>query len=199
MAGGFGVKPDPKNNKYNKSGFNNEIFKSQSEYSSSQSTDKSPKFSLKGILNLGQTVEVNNTPKKVESTWNKEFFGPSHLQKEQELLIQKEQEELKKSIDALREEIQKLVKSAENLDENIEIIAMEPVTEVNEYQVNVLQRLKRLIVNFTLNINQAGIWLDCARKKKQKHNAFWGNVKNKKSGGEQYLFSSEHTASRSAN
>lgn len=197
MAGGFGSK-DPKNNKFNKSGLNNEILKFPSDYDSPKATDKTPKFSLNGILNLGQTIDFNKTPKS-ESSWKNEFLPVSHLQKETTLLLKEQQSEIKKSIDSLKSEIQNLIQSAKNLDENIETVALQPVVEANDYHLNVLQRLKKLIMNFTLNISEASVWLNSFKGKRQKHNAFWNKVKNKKSGGEQYLFSSEHSSARSVN
>jgi hypothetical protein len=195
MAGGFGSKQNPKNNLFNKSGFNNnEILKSSDSYTN----EKPQHFGLNGILRLGQPVEINKA-KSVEHNWKKEFLSSNNLGKEQQTLIRQQQAELQRSIDELRTEIKKLVISAEGLETEVEQVAFQPVVEANDYQLNVLQRIKRLIANFTLNISQAGIWCESFSRKKNKRNAFWSTVRNKKIGGEQYLFSSEHSAARSTN
>lgn len=195
MAGGFGSKQNPKNNPFGKSGLNNnEILKSSSQFSQ----EKPHKISFGGILTLGQSIEINH-PNTPDYSWKKEFLNVNYLQKEQEVIVKQQQQELQKAINELRVEIQKLIQSTENLDTEIEQIAIQPIVENNEYQLTVLQRVKRLVINFTRNISQAGIWCESFSRKKQKRNAFWNNVKNKKNGGEQYLFSSEHSAARSTN
>jgi hypothetical protein len=188
MAGGFGYQKTQKNN-LNK----NELAPS------SQGMDNAPKFSLKGILNLGQSIEINKTP-KIDSSWTKEtLFGKNYLQKQEETLIRQQQGELQQEIKELTNEIKKLVNSAQELETEVEKAAIQTVTEINQYQIGFLKRIKKIIISFNQNISESGIWMSTLNHKKQKKNAFWGNVKNKKNGGEQYLMSSEHSASRSAN
>jgi len=187
MAGGFGYQKNQKNN-LNK----NELAPS------SQGVDNAPKFSLKGILNLGQSIEINK-PQKIDSTWKKEtLFGENYLQKQEETLIRQQQGELQQEIKDLSNEIKKLVNSAQNLEVEVEKAALESIIEVNEYQISFLKRIKNLIIDFTQNISESNIWISALNNKKQKRNAFWNKAKSK-NGGEQYLMSSEHSASRSAN
>ncbi|MEI8067791.1 MAG: DUF5660 family protein [Candidatus Shapirobacteria bacterium] len=188
MAGGFGFQKNLKNNNINK----NEL------ESSSQVVDNAPKFSLKGILNLGQSIEVNKTP-KLESTWKKEYlFGQNNIQRQEETLVREERLELQQEIKELTAEIKKLVNSVKNLDSEVEKVAFQPVIDANEYQIGFLKRIKNLIVNFNQNISEAGAWMESFMHKSKKKNAFWNKAKSK-NGGEQYLMSSEHSASRSAN
>jgi hypothetical protein len=197
MAGGFG-KQDPKNNKFNSGGFNNEIFKFSGESSAQKPQEKASKFKFNGVLHLGQTIGFDQE-KPQSNTWKPEFLSVNHLKKEEESILKEQQLELKKSIDELRTEIKNLVNSTETLDTEVEQAVLMPVIEANKYQLSILQRLKILIINFTRNISEAGVWFESFKGKKQKRNAFWNNVKNKKNGGEQYLFSNEHSVSRSAN
>ena len=190
MAGGF---KDPKSlkNKLNES-FNSEVLKEDSQ---TNAVDKKPvTFSLKGILGLGQTVELNKSKSKVEH-----LFGLSHLAQEQTVLFDQRQKELKAAIEELRLEIKKLAKSTDNLDADVTRIADTTVVETNTYQVNVLTRIKNFIVDMRKNINEAGLWLEAFAVKKKKKNMFWNKVKNKKQGGDQYLFSGEHSVARSVN
>ena len=177
-----------------KSGFSSEVLKDSSE---SQSASNQKVFSLRGILGLGQTVEVNRNQNKSQN-WGSEFLGGSHLQKEQQVLLDGRQQELQKTIKNLREEIKKLAKSTDKLGKDIEKAVIEPSTEVSEYEISFLDRIKNFIANFRKNISEASCWMESFSAKKKKRNCFWNQVKNKKGGGEQYLFSNEHSAARSA-
>jgi len=188
MAGGFGQKPNSKNKSFLKAGSNSEVFKDFP----TNSTEK--KINNSGILFPGQSIEFS--PKQNQPiNWNKEFL----IQNEEQLIFSRENEELVSAINELRLEIKQLINTTENLDQEIINIPLENITETNHYQLNFLIRIKNLIKNFRKNISQAQVWLESFTHKKNRRNAFWGHVKNKKNGGEQYLFSGEHSASRSAN
>jgi hypothetical protein len=196
MAGGFGSKQSSKNHQFSKNSFNNsEVLKSSDSFYQSE---KPAKIQFGGVLKLGQPAELSKSP-KIESNWKKEFLNVSYLQKEQENILNHQQSELKKTIEDLKGEIKKLIVASEGLENEVEQAAAQPIAENNQYQLNFLQRIRQLIINFTRNISQAKVWLESFSRKKQKRNAFWNNVKNKKGGGEQYLFSNEHSVARSAN
>jgi hypothetical protein len=194
MAGGFGVSQHPKKPGKN---FSSEVLKDSQYESSSQKAP--PQFSLRGILGLGQTVEINKNNQTVEKQNKELFFGLNHLVQEQNILFDQHQKELTKELQALRDEISKLASSTNSLEKNVTNIALTNIPEVNEYQVNFLSRIRIFITTVRKNISSADIWLEAFAAKKKKKNLFWNNVKNKKKGGEQYLFSNEHSAARSAN
>jgi len=191
MAGGFGSLTDPKKQSLIKGTFNSEVLRDSPE------TPPPKKITLGGILGLNQAVEIGKETKKV-ANWGQEFFsGINHLATEQKLLLDNRQKELEKNIAELRDEISQLLKVTDILNKEVEKVAVDPTVEANEYQINFLGRIKNFIANFRKNISEASLWLDSFTAKKKKRNAFWNNVKNKKAGGEQYLFSNEHSVARS--
>ena len=196
MAGGFGVSQHPK-----KQGklLSSEVLKDSQFEASPQKPPQPHKISLKGILGLGQTIELNKNTQAVEKQNHELFSGINHLVEEQKIIFDQHQKELAKELQLLREEIVKLIKSTDHLEKDISNIAVENIPEVTEYQINFLSRIKIFIANVRKNISTADIWVEAFAAKKKKKNMFWNNVKNKKKGGEQYLFSNEHSAARSAN
>jgi len=189
MAGGFGGSTDPK--KLIKGTFNSEVLRDSPE------APLPKKITLGGILGLNQTVEIGKEAKKT-SNWGQEFFSNiSHLATEEKLLFDNRQRELEKNIAELRCEITALLKATNVLNKEVEQVTVDPVITVSEYQINYLGRIKNFIANFRKNISEASLWLDSFTQKKKKRNLFWSTVKNKKAGGEQYLFSNEHSAARS--
>ncbi len=193
MAGGW-LKTDPKTVKLTKNG---QFLEKGPEYNHDSKPTKPPLFSLKGILGLGQTVELNKQKDNLFSKGNEVFNQVNHLQREEQVLMDARQKELERTIEQLRLEISKLVKASQGLDKQVEIAAAQPTTEASQYQVRFLDRLRVLVRNFRLNISEAGVWLEAFSKKKKKKNFFWTMAKDKKRGGQQYMFSDEHSVARS--
>jgi hypothetical protein len=193
MAGGFGSKFDPKNKRSVKKN-NSEILKEFSDISQSKLEPK-----LFGRLFPGQSLHLNQEkqPNK-DINWNREFLVKT-ANEEQRLFVNQHPQEVQQTINEILEEIKKLKLSTDNLTHEIDQASEQNIPEANEYQLKFLQRIKNLIAQFRQNIDQSCVWMECFNRKKSRKNAFWGNVRNKKNGGEQYLFSGEHSASRSAN
>ena len=174
------------------------VNKSNEIFSDSQTNTAPKKFSLSGILGLNQTVEINKSDHKPEN-WGKEFLSNiNNVQEQENTFFNQKQKELENTIKELQQEIKSLTDSTDNLNQDIQNIALENIPEVSEYQINFLTRIKNFIVNFRKNINEASSWLESFTKKKRKKNYFWSMAKSKK-GGEQYLMSSEHSSARSVN
>lgn len=191
MAGGFGQKYNPKNKSFVKSSSNSEVL---NELPSNYFENKTK---TSGILIPGQSVEFNpSVPEK--TNWNKEFLTNS-IEIDQKLIIQRQGQELNQTVEELRLEIKKLIDITSELDNEISNVPLVNIPENNEYQLNFLDRVKRIIKNFRKNISEATTWMTAFNNKKNKQKSFWGRAKNKKSGGQQYLLSGEHSASRSAN
>ena len=192
MAGGIKGSFNPKSKQQGQK-FSSEVFKEDSHVDSAP--QKPNIFSLRGILGLNQTVEINKPAQK-----NTEFlYGISHLQQEANVLFDHRQRDLQAAIEDLRLEIKKLIQATDNLSADVVRIADTPIIEANLYQVNVLTRIKNFIADMRKNISEAGLWVEAFASKKKKRNAFWNKAKDKKKGGDQYLSSNEHSAARSVN
>lgn len=193
MAGGLGFKINPKNKNFNKKNNNSEVLKNSPDYYSQSKTKN-----LSGTLLPGQSVDINPSQKEPKINWSHEYTTKP-ISTELSLFVNHHSQEIKNEIDNLRLEIKKLVQSTQNLDHEITQVIEQNIPQANEYQLSFLQRIKKIIISFRQKVDESSLWLNSLNHKKSRKNAFWGNVKNKKSGGEQYLFSSEHSVSRSAN
>jgi len=192
MAGGFGSKFDPAKFKLQKNGLSNE-FDHQASQTASSPDSKS--FSIRGVLGLGQSVELSRP--SVPSSEKKILLGPSYLEQELAQIESQEKAELKKIIEQLQDEIKSMKAALGQLDSTAEQLISNPVVEVNSYQLTFLSRLRAFMSSLAANINQANMWLDSFNQKKKKKNYFWSMAQNKKKGGQQYMFSNEHSAARS--
>jgi len=187
MAGGNSFVKNPQKGKYNPAFDGAEVYKAPTNHQVTVSSI------LNGVLRPGETIDFSQeikTPDKPKIE--------NYLQREQSIFVNQHTQEIEKSIQELRVEIKNLIKTTENLDHEVEQSADQNITEVSKYQLNFLERIKNLIVQFRQNINEAGAWLESFNHKKSKRNAFWNKAKSK-NGGEKYLNSSEHAVARSAN
>jgi len=199
MAGGIGGKIDPKFQKLLKNGFGSEVLKDSQISNTAPKQENKSILSLKGILSLGQTAEISKKQDNLQKSGEKVFFGLNHLEHEQKILFDQRQQILEKNINELRGEIQQLIKATSQLEKQVETAASAPVVEYTEYQQKFLDRVRLFIANFRKNISEAGNWIESFSKRKKKKNYFWSMAKDKKKGGEQYMFSNEHSAARSVN
>lgn len=193
MAGRV-VTKDPK-----KKALTSQLFSAQnspeySQQSQSQGSTKAKKFSLSGILGLNQSVELNSNH-EATNTFSSEFYQPSHLEKETILLQSQQNEELRKTIKQLLLQIKKLSKSTKKIKKEVVDASIQPIAEASEYQVNFLSRLVKYIKNLTKNADQVKDWLQNFNTRSKQKGKFWNRVKK---GGQQYMFSGEHSVSRSA-
>ena len=173
---------------------NSEILKDFSD-----SFQPKPEKKLSGILFPGQSLNLKQEKQpNNDINWNREFLSKT-VNQEQPLFINQHHQEIQQAINEILSEIKKLKITTDNISHEIIQASDQNIPEANEYQLKFLQRIKNIIIQFRQNIDQSCIWMESFNRKKSRKNAFWGNVHNKKNGGEQYLFSSEHSASRSAN
>ena len=201
MAGVLGPKWDPKKVQASKQ-WNSPEFNANSAANNltntTTKTEARPIFSLSGVLGLNQTVDIHKKETPAPAPEKKTLFV-NHLEQESKMLFDTREKELQKEIAALRTEIQKLIAASGELSHDVEVAALLPTIEANTYQIKFLGRLRELIASFRRNVSEGSAWMQTLNKRKSRKNAFWGTVKNKKKGGEQYLFSNEHSAARSAN
>lgn len=195
MAGGFGVSSHLKNQKLGKN-LSSEALQDSPEIDSAK---KPTKLSLKGILGLGQSVDINRSTNQAEKQSHELFYGLNHLAQEQNVLFDQHQKELEKELIELRDEIAKLAQATDNLEKDVANVAFSNIPEASEYQLNFLTRIRHFIEAIRKDISGADLWIEAFAAKKKKRNAFWNTARNKKKGGEQYMSSNEHSAARSVN
>ena len=174
MAGVIGPKWDPKNKQNTQKWYSPE-FQQNSQASSATSgsakTEHRPTFSLSGILGLNQSVELHP---KTDKPKEKIFFNTNHLEQESKILLDSHQKELTREIEALRDEIKKLLSAAANLGGEVEKAALQPVVEVNTYELKFLDRLRGLIAGFRRNVSEGAAWFKHTFQKEKSQKRFLG-------------------------
>jgi hypothetical protein len=148
MAGGFGLKSNPKSKVVKKN--NSEILESFSDTSRSK-----PKIRVFGQLFPGQSFHPNQEAqsKKEDINWNREFLAKT-INEEQHLFVNQHNQEIQQTINQILDEIKKLKLSVDNLDHEV-IQASEQNIPSHEYQLSSFKEFKNLIIQFRQNIDQS--------------------------------------------
>jgi len=102
--------------------------------------------------------------------------------------------ELKVQLQALMQEILSLAKSTQNLEENVEIAAMQAPSQPGVYHIIFFEKLLEFVQSFRKKIDEASVWLKSSNKRAEKKN-YWAMYKKK---GSSFLLSPDHYLQRSA-
>jgi len=149
----------------------------------------------------GEAQKIQREEQTLERKFEEKIIPQLYyLQKEQQEIYSREKRERDKEVKVLQSEVERLAQAAENLNEklekNLDLATQQPILEGSVYEVNWLRLLKRAIQKFTAKIENASLWLSAFAQKKAKRGFFWSQATSKK-GGAKYMFSGEHSISRS--
>ena len=141
-------------------------------------------------LHPGEAINPQEENKQVfnqESIVAKYYQG--QLEKEK-FLRTKEGQEIKIRIQALREEIVKIVKSAQELKQTAAITAIQEIPNPGKYHLSLLENLILFLSNLRQKIEESDTWLSAFNQRSKKRHYFWGQVKKS---GAKFLLSSDRT------
>jgi len=162
------------------------------------SPESRPKFSLSGVL-FGPE-KSNKKPTESKKSFSGEFLPSQNLAKEQQFLIDLQNKVVRQEIEQILHEIKTVTKQLKDVGQEVTKTILNPPIEVNEYQRNFILRMRQIVEFIRKNISSAREWQgQFSQKSKKKQNMFWNKAKDKKKGGQAYMESGEHSASRSVN
>lgn len=113
------------------------------------------------------------------------------LRRKEQVLYTHEQKETQEQVKALQGEIQKLAKSVNSLasqTQQAEKIALQEVPVTGTYHLNFFVRLRKIIAELRVQIQESAIWLEAWNAKARKKNFYWGQVKKS---GSKFLLSQD--------
>jgi hypothetical protein len=154
------------------------------------------KFS--GEIMPGQAVEMRDVyagKSKDQENLSKMVHMEKRLREQDRVFVERRTQELRVQIQAIHEEIEKVVRITPQLTQEVEMAAFQAPGSPSLYELYFLERIFDFIKSFRKKIENASVWLATANKKAQKKNK-WGS--NYKKHGAKYLLSGEHYVSRSA-
>ena len=157
---------------------------------------RNKKFS--GEIMPGQAVEMRDVyagKARESENLQKMVYLERKMREQDRVMVERRTNELRVQIQAIHQEIEKVVRITPQLNQEVEMAAFQAPGSPSLYELYFLERIFDFIKSFRKKIENASVWLSTANRKAQKKNK-WGN--NYKNHGAKYLLSSEHYVSRSA-
>ncbi len=150
------------------------------------------------LFHLSQSTSQKENPDQLawkeaelERNYRTKLRQKEFIHREEKVLFTREQRETQQQVTSLQEEIKKLAKATSNLAseaKEAEVAAMQTLPEVGVYHVSFFDRLKKMIAELRVQIEESSLWLAAWNKKAQKRNFYWGQFKKS---GSKFLLSSD--------
>lgn len=157
-----------------------------------------PKRSFSGEIMPGENLEMKEVvtgKREVHEKEQKQIIQISVLEKEERALVERRMGELKLQLKAIHDEILKVVKVTNDLEQEIQIAALQSTGDPSVYELFFLEHILAFIKSFREKAENARTWLSQQNKRASKRNVWGQNYKKMKG---KYLLSKEHYISRSA-
>lgn len=155
-----------------------------------------PQKSFSGELTAGQTLEMKDVVNKSNNNENKQLIQESVLRKEEEVLVESRQNELRLELSAIMREVVRITEETSELADEVKIAAIQaPSPEgVGIYHLTFLKNFLKFLRGYRKKIESSKVWLS-SQNKRANQKGWLGNYKKH---GAKYLLSGEHYVARSS-
>ena len=157
-----------------------------------------PKRTFSGEIMPGENLEMRDVvtgKREVQEKEQRQTYKISILESEEKALVEHRMGELKLELRAIHEEIISVVRVTNDLEQEVQIAALQGPGDPSQYEMFFLEHILNFIKSFREKAEHARTWLMQQNKRASKKNV-WGQNYSKMKG--KYLLSKEHYLSRSA-
>lgn len=112
------------------------------------------------------------------------------LRRQEKMVYSRKEEELKAQINAIQEELRKIVAEVGEFAEDIELAIEQSVVNPGVYHINFFNKLRQILVLLRKKIHDSHTWMHTVNARAHHKSIFWGNVKKS---GTKYMLSQERT------
>ena len=150
-----------------------------------------------GEITPGESLEFNEVysgQREKNEKLRRQISFERNLSSEEKTQNEKKINDLRIQLHALMQEVQKLAKATQNIDEQVEIASMQAPANPGVYHIVFFEKLLEFIKTFRKKIENASDWLEVSNKRAERKN-FWAMYKKK---GSKFLLAPDHYLSRSA-
>jgi hypothetical protein len=150
------------------------------------------------LFPFGQSTAKGENPDRLawkeaelERNYRAKLRQKETIHHQEKVLFTREQRETQQQVTTLQEEIKKLAKATASLAseaKEAEVTAMQTLPEVGTYHLNFFSRLRKVIAELRVQIEESSLWLAAWNKKAEKRNFYWGQFKKS---GSKFLLSSD--------
>lgn len=155
-----------------------------------------PRGSISGELRPNEAVSLEAELRRREAEAVRS--ERAHLQKvrrQEQLVFSRKERELRRQIEAIQEELRKIISEASDFASEMEVAVEQTVVEPGVYHLNFFERLRQLIVLLRRKIVDSRTWMHTVNQRASKRSYFWAQVGRS---GTKFLLSQERYMSTQA-
>ena len=156
-----------------------------------------PQRKVSGELSPGETLEMDKAysgEQQRATQERKQLTFLNKLKDEETRMVEREKGELKLQLNALQQELLKLMEVTQDIAQETQVAAMSAPIEPGVYHIRYYEKLLEFIKSFRKQIGGAAMWMAESNKRAQKKN-YWSKYKKS---GSKFLLSADHYLTRSA-
>lgn len=118
-----------------------------------------------------------------------------YVKRQERLVFSRKQEEIKAQIEAIQEELKKLIEEAGGLAQEVEVAVEQVVVNPGVYHLNFFDKLRQLMILLRKKVADSKTWMHATNSRAKSRSFFWGQVGKS---GTKFLLSQERYMSTQA-
>lgn len=120
--------------------------------------------------------------------WQSKLKQSEVIRHQEKLVFSSRDQETKKQVSLLLQEVKKLSGAVQNLDQKIQVAVIQAPVDPGLYHVNFFEKLVSFIRLLTKSVEDAAVWSSAHASKGKKKSHYWGKVKES---GTKFMLSQE--------
>lgn len=137
---------------------------------------------------------INQKPEEAKQQAKAEEIN--RLLSEEKAYVEQKEQELKKELQAIMEEISNLTQSMDRLSQEVEIATKQEPPKPGKYHIGFFRKLLLFLISFRQKIEDSAVWLEAWNNRAAKKGMFWAQVG--KAGAKRLLSQEDYAVTRSA-
>ncbi|HKZ34580.1 MAG TPA: DUF5660 family protein [Patescibacteria group bacterium] len=133
--------------------------------------------SMSGELKPNQPLSFEQEfQRREEEARRKEFAHLEYARRQEMLVFSRKQEEIKTQIEAIQEELKKLVGEAVGLAQEVEMAVEQSIVDPGVYHLNFFDKLRQTLILLRKKVADSHTWMHTVNSRSKQRSFFWAQV-----------------------
>ena len=160
---------------------------------------KAAREGISGEIKPGGSIDLTSLAKNSveleKQYWERFYHQAERIRYEEKAVYNSKEQHLTGQIRALQEELERISKATENLEQEVEIAAFQAPVEPGIYHLSFFEKLRQFIKVFRTRIEDSAAWLAAFNARSKKRNVYWAQVRKS---GTMFMLSGERSMATQA-
>lgn len=151
---------------------------------------------LSGEIRANQAVDFEaEIVRREQEARKKERAHFEYVKRKEQLVFSRKQEEIKAQIEAIQEELKKIIGEASELTSEVELAVEQSIVNPGIYHLNFFNKLRQILILLRKKITDSKTWMHTVNSRAKHRSFFWAQVSKS---GTKYMLSQERYMSTQA-